>query len=53
MKNAGFIALLLLFGLIIIAANNQPSKLKDINTNPGISENNAGKYKNVVLAEIS
>jgi hypothetical protein len=29
-KNAGFIALLILFGLIIFAAFNQPSNLKSV-----------------------
>jgi cell division protease FtsH len=44
MKNAGFIALLLLFGLIAIAATNQPNMAKEISSSQAISDNNAGKY---------
>ncbi len=49
MKNAGFIALLILFGLIIFAAANQPSSLKSIPSTTSISDNNAGKYSKIVV----
>jgi cell division protease FtsH len=49
MKNAGFIALLILFGLIIFAAANQPSSLKSIPATTAISDNNAGKYSKIVV----
>lgn len=48
-KNAGFIALLVLFGLIVIAAYNQPSTLKEIDSTKAISETNAGKYSKIVV----
>jgi cell division protease FtsH len=48
-KNAGFVALLILFGLIIFAAYNQPSTLKEINTTQAIAETNAGKYSKIVV----
>ena len=46
-KNAGFIALIVLLGLIVFAAYNQPSTLKEINTSQAISETNNGKYKKI------
>jgi cell division protease FtsH len=49
MKNAGFIALLVLLGLIIVAANGQPSKLKEISSTTAISDANAGKYSKIVV----
>lgn len=49
MKNAGFIALIILFGLIIFAASNQPSTLKSIPATTAISDNNAGKYSDIVV----
>jgi cell division protease FtsH len=49
MKNAGFIALIILFGLIIFAAYNQPSTLKEIPSTTAIAQNNAGKYSKIVV----
>lgn len=49
MKNAGFIALLVLFGLIVLAATNQPSTLKAIPATTAIKEANAGKYSNITV----
>jgi cell division protease FtsH len=46
-KNAGFIALIILFGLILFAATNQPSTLKEISSTKAISEANAGKYSKI------
>jgi cell division protease FtsH len=49
MKNAGFIALLVLFGLIIFAASNQPSNLKSIPATTAITDTNAGKYSSITV----
>jgi cell division protease FtsH len=49
-KNAGFIALIVLFGLIVIAAYNQPSTLKEIDSTKAISQTNAGKYSKIVVS---
>lgn len=46
-KSAGFVALLVLFGLIIYAAFNQPSNLKTIPFSQVVSEANAGKIKEI------
>lgn len=48
-KNAGFIALLILFGLIVFAAANQPSTLKEIPSTQAVSETNSGKYSKIVV----
>jgi cell division protease FtsH len=49
MKNAGFIALLFLFGLIIFTASDQPSTLKQISATQAITSNNDGKYSAIVV----
>ncbi len=49
MKNVGFIALLVLFGLIIFAAANQPSTLKSIPSTTAIRDNNDGKYSKITV----
>ncbi len=46
-RNAGFIALLVLFGLIIFAAYSQPSSLKEVPITQAIADNNAGKYQKI------
>ncbi len=48
MKNAGFIALLILFGLIIFAAYSQPSSLKDVPLSDVVKQANAGDYQTIV-----
>ncbi len=48
-KNAGFIALIILFGLIVFAAANQPSPLKEIPATQAIADTNAGKYSKIVV----
>lgn len=48
-KNIGFIALVILFGLIILAAYNQPSTLKTISSSQAIHDNNAGKYSKILV----
>ena len=50
MKNAGFIALIILFALIVAAAYNQPSTLKEIPATTAISDTNAGKYSSIVVS---
>jgi cell division protease FtsH len=49
-KNAGFIALLLLFGLIVYAAYGQPSTLKEVSVTQAITDANAGKYQKIVVS---
>jgi len=49
LKNAGFIALLILFGLVILAAFNQPSTLKEIPASQAITDTNSGKYSKFVV----
>ncbi|HUC87788.1 MAG TPA: ATP-dependent zinc metalloprotease FtsH [Candidatus Binatia bacterium] len=49
-KNAGFIALIVLFGLIIFAAYNQPSNLTQIPVTQAITANNAGKYSKILVS---
>ncbi len=48
-KNAGFIALLVLFALIVFAYSNQPSILKQVPATQAIADNNAGKYSKIVV----
>src|ERR1700722_12708067 len=48
-KNAGFIALIVLFGLIIFAAYNQPSNLQKIPITTAVQDANAGKYDKIVV----
>ena len=50
MKNAGFIALLILFGLIIFTATNQPNALKSIPATTAVKDNNAGKYSSITVS---
>ena len=49
MKNAGFIALLILFGLIIFAAYSQPSTLKEIPITQAVQDANAGDYSKLTI----
>jgi cell division protease FtsH len=49
-KNAGFIALLILFGLIIYAAFNQPSSLKDVPFSQVVQDSNSGKIKRIEVS---
>lgn len=49
LKNAGFIALVILFGLIIAAAYNQPSTLKEIPASTAINDANAGQYSKIIV----
>jgi cell division protease FtsH len=49
-KNIGFVALIILFGLILLAAYNQPSTLKEVSTTQAITDTNAGKYSKIVAS---
>lgn len=44
MKNAGFIAIMILVALVVVAAYKQPSALKEIPFNQAVSQTNAGEY---------
>jgi cell division protease FtsH len=50
MKNLGFVAIIILFGLIVFAAYNQPSTLKSIPATTAISDTNDGKYSDIVVS---
>lgn len=49
-KNAGFIALILLFGLIVYAALNQPSTLKNVPFSQVVSQANNGQIKQITVS---
>ncbi len=49
MKNAGFIALLVLIGLIVIAASNQPNVLKSIPITTAVQQANSGQYSKIIV----
>jgi cell division protease FtsH len=49
-KNAGFIALIVLFGLIIFAAYSQPSNLKEISATQAIANANSGQYSRILAS---
>lgn len=49
-RNVGFVALLILFGLIIFAAYGQPSTSKTIPLTEAVSQSNEGKYKKIEIA---
>jgi len=48
-RSFGFVALLVLFGLIIFAAYGQTGGLKSIPLTQAVTENNAGNYSKLVL----
>ncbi len=50
MKNVGFVALIILFGLIVATAYHQPSSLKEISSTTAISQTNAGKYSTIIVS---
>lgn len=49
LKNVGFVALLIIIALIILAATNQSSPLKEIPLTQAVAEANAGKYSKIVV----
>lgn len=50
MKNFGFFALLIIFGLVIYASANQPSNIKEISASTAIKDNNAGQYSKIKVS---
>ncbi len=48
-KNAGFVALLLLLGLIVFAAFNQPSQLKEVPFSQVVDEANNGQLTRITV----
>lgn len=50
MKNAGFIALLVLIGLVIFASYGQPSTMKTIDLNQAITQANRGEYSKIKVS---
>lgn len=49
LKNFGFIAMVILIGLVVTAALNQPSTLKEVPFSQVISEANDGKIKEITI----
>ena len=49
-RGVGFVALLLLFGLIIFSATNQPSPLKDVAFSDVVRRANSGEIKKLEIA---
>lgn len=49
-KNVGFIALIVLFALIIFSSTNQGLNLKQISSTTAITDANAGKYSKIVVS---
>lgn len=49
-RNFGFIAMVILFGLIIFAAYGQPSNLKDIPLSDVVKQANEGQFQKIVVA---
>ncbi|MBC7581678.1 ATP-dependent zinc metalloprotease FtsH [Aeromicrobium sp.] len=47
MKNAGFIAILVLVALVVLAASNQPSQLKSIPITEAVQQSNKGAYSKI------
>ncbi|MGH7142223.1 MAG: ATP-dependent zinc metalloprotease FtsH [Candidatus Saccharimonadales bacterium] len=48
-KNIGFIALLVLIGLIIVAATNQTTQMKTISLSNAVMQSNAGDYSKIEI----
>ncbi len=48
-KSVGFIALIVLFGLIIFAAYNQPSKLKEVPLSEVVEQANKGEVEHITI----
>jgi cell division protease FtsH len=49
MKNASFVALIILIGLVIFTASNQPSTLKTIPLTEAVKSANAGEYQKIMV----
>ncbi|MDB5175629.1 MAG: ftsH [Candidatus Saccharibacteria bacterium] len=51
MKNAGFIAIIILIGLIVFAATSQPSTLKEIPVSTAVQQANKSEYKKIAISK--
>ncbi|MDQ3123460.1 MAG: ATP-dependent zinc metalloprotease FtsH, partial [bacterium] len=49
-KNAGFVAMLILVGAVIFSAYNQPSKLKEVPYSQVVADANTGKYEKLTIS---
>jgi cell division protease FtsH len=49
LKNAGFIALILLIGLVVFAALSQPGQLKEVPITAAVDAANKGEYSNILI----
>jgi preprotein translocase subunit YajC len=49
-KNVGFISMLVLIGIVVYAASNQPSQLESKPYTQVVSEANEGKYKKLTIS---
>jgi cell division protease FtsH len=49
-RNAGFIALLILVGLVIFAAYRQPSSLQNVPLTQAVQDANSGKYQKIEVS---
>lgn len=49
-RNVGFVALLILFGLIVFAFQGQPAATKTIPLTEAVSQSNQGKYQKIVIS---
>src|SRR6185437_14467655 len=49
MKNAIFVALLILVGLVVIAANNQTTTLKEVPLTQAVQQANSGDYSKIIV----
>src|SRR5947209_3819212 len=50
LKNIGFIALILLFVVIIFTAYNQPNNLQEVSASSAVSQTNAGDYSKILVS---
>lgn len=50
MRQAGFVALLILLGLVVFASMNQPAKLKEVAFSDVISRANSGQLKQIEIS---
>lgn len=50
-KNVGFFALIFLIGLIIFAANSQPSEVEEVPFTQVVREANEGKYEKIIVQD--
>lgn len=49
-RNAGFVALIILFGLVIFASTNKPDELKEVSFSQVVQQGNQGELKQIEIA---